>query len=93
MPAESIGYPLPVIKNGYACLNEFEIELARKHIDPARPRAASESSRLQPAAVQAMTEQRPRPEDALEPGIVTGYDADAIRRSPATSGTLLSLTA
>ena len=92
MPAETIGYPLPVIKNGYACLNEFEIELARKNIDPARPRALLASSMLQPA-LQTAAVQMPRPEDTREPGSVTGYAVDTIRRSPATSGTLLSLTA
>ncbi len=93
MSTDSIGYPLPVLKNGYACLNAVEIELASKNIDPARPRAGPESSRPPLAAVQGASERSLPSADAREPGSVTGYAADAVRRSPASSGTRLSLSA
>ncbi len=93
MSTDSIGYPLPVLKNGYACLTATEIELASKNIDPARPKAVPESSRPPIVAVQGASERFGRPAAAREPGSVTGYAADAVRRSPASAGTRLSLSA
>jgi len=36
----SIGgdYPSPVMVNGYSCKNCTEVDLAKKHIDPAHPK-------------------------------------------------------
>jgi hypothetical protein len=93
MSTDSIGYPLPVLKNGYACLNAIEIELASKNIDPARPRAGPESSRPPIAAVQGSLDRSSAPPYAREAGSVTGYAADAVRRFPASAGTRLSLSA
>ena len=32
-------YPIPVLVNGFSCKNCTDVELARKHIDPAHPRS------------------------------------------------------
>ena len=41
MSIDSIGFPAPRIVNGYACLTGEEMALAKKNIDPARPREGS----------------------------------------------------
>ena len=35
----SSNYPVPVYVNGYVCKNCTDVDLAKKHIDPAHPRS------------------------------------------------------
>jgi hypothetical protein len=55
----SANYPTPVWVNGYQCRNCSDVDLAKKHIDPAHPKsgpfnvdAKSDPSRILQDAVQ-----------------------------------------
>ena len=37
--AVSVNYPTPVWVNGYQCRNCSDVDLAKKHIDPAHPKS------------------------------------------------------
>ena len=37
--ALSVNYPTPVWVNGYQCRNCSDVDLAKKHIDPAHPKS------------------------------------------------------
>ena len=37
--AASVNYPSPVWVNGYQCRNCSDVDLAKKHIDPAHPKS------------------------------------------------------
>lgn len=36
---QSVNYPTPVWVNGYECRNCTDVDLAKKHIDPAHPKS------------------------------------------------------
>jgi hypothetical protein len=36
---QSVNYPSPVWVNGYECRNCTDVDLAKKHIDPAHPKS------------------------------------------------------
>jgi len=36
--ATTVNYPTPVIVNGFSCKNCTDVDLAKKHIDPAHPK-------------------------------------------------------
>ena len=55
---QSVNYPTPVWVNGYQCRNCSDVDLAKKHIDPAHPKsgpfgvdASSDPSRILQDAV------------------------------------------
>lgn len=52
-------YPQPVTVNGFSCRNCTEVDEAKKHIDPARPKDG-------PYGINA----RDRPKDAHGPAVI-----------------------
>lgn len=34
----TVNYPTPILVNGYSCKNCTDVDLAKKHIDPAHPK-------------------------------------------------------
>lgn len=54
-------YPQPITVNGFSCRNCTEVDEAKKHIDPARPKDG-------PYGINA----KDRPKDAHGPAVVLG---------------------
>jgi hypothetical protein len=88
------------MKNGYACLNASEIELAAKNIDPARPKAEPKPRPAEPAPQRADAGQSvetrvaaARKDAVAATERVVGYTPEAVKRGTVVTGTVLSLTA
>lgn len=96
MSIDRISYPLPAIVNGYACLNQAEVELASRDIDPARPEfgpggrdAATEAKAETTGATRRQADET-QPEQAER---ILSYAPGAIRTTPADKATTYSITA
>ena len=81
MPIEHIAFPLPVVVNGYACLDGAEIQLAQKDIDPAHPVSVG----TPPAP--------PTPAQDEQPARVISYGPGTVRRAETAKATTYSITA
>lgn len=95
MSIDAIGFPLPVIVKGYACLSGAEIELAKKDIDPARPNENATAGDA-PATIGTAADQRPRSTDAVPPdqdGRILSYAPGAVRTAAAEKAALYSAKA
>jgi len=104
MSIDRIAFPLPAVVNGYACLNEAEIELAKDDIDPARPSAtpqpAGSAARDTPAAVKnaaigatTMAERKNNVAPADQAERILSYAPGAVRTTPPPKATSYSITA
>ena len=100
---QSVNYPVPVWVNGYQCRNCTDVDLAKKHIDPAHPKSGpfNVDARSDPTRVlQAAT--NPNVQSPANQGAVTfggqlaGLSATASsggQTSSPASGAFLDLSA
>ncbi len=86
--ALSVNYPTPVWVNGFQCRNCSDVDLAKKHIDPAHPKSG-------PFNVDAKADPTRRLQTSVSFGgqLADMLDIPGAASSPRTSGSLLDLSA
>ncbi len=86
--AVSVNYPTPVWVNGFQCRNCSDVDLAKKHIDPAHPKSG-------PFDVDARSDPTRPPERSVKFGGQLSDISDRPRAASSlnASGSLLDLSA
>ncbi len=86
--ALSLNYPTPVWVNGFQCRNCSDVDLAKKHIDPAHPKSG-------PFDIDAKADPtRGQPPPVSFGGQLAGmFDTARVASSRSASGGLLDLSA
>lgn len=98
----TVNYPTPVVVNGYSCKNCTDVDLAKKHIDPAHPKDGpygidakdQPPSTLDPASGSSSTTNGATPAVTFG-GVLAGVSATSTTSSQptATQGQLLNVFA
>jgi hypothetical protein len=68
---QSVNYPSPVWVNGYECRNCTDVDLAKKHIDPAHPKSG-------PFNVDAKSDPTRILQNATNQGVQSGTNQGAV---------------
>ena len=95
MDAENIGFPLPVLVNGFACMTAEDIGLAKWNVDPEHPRSGpyGRFAETDPTRYDLDRTEDAKAEAAAKGEQIVGYTPEAIRTAPIATGVVMSIEA
>jgi hypothetical protein len=95
MPTENIGFPLPIMVNGFACMTAEDIGLAKWNVDPEHPRSGpyDRFAETDPTRYDERRTEEAKAEAATRSEQVVGYTPGAVLTAPVTTGVVMSIEA
>jgi len=87
MCATTVNYPTPVVVNGYSCKNCTDVDLAKKHVDPAHPKDGPYgiNAKDQPGAADKKSPDKTPQADAQSPAVTFGGALAGLNAGSASS--------
>ena len=95
MADETIGFPLPVLVNGFACMTAEDIGHAKWNVDPEHPRSGpyGRYAATDPTRVDLGRTEDAKVQAAAKGEQIVGYTPAAIRTAPVATGIVMSIEA